>query len=1050
MQANNDFETIKRRLDLLDIITRETGLTMQGAHLKQCPFCGHKECFSIDQDKQLFNCFSCKLAGDVFNFLQEYHELEPFEALKKAASMAGMEISSPAQTATPKKSKAESLQEQLYRLAWEHYREAIGKPECPGRKWFLSDRGHAPTTLEKMAVGWSTGTLATFLKEQGIDEAEMLKHSLARNRDKEDKEIPLRDYWRRGLAIFPVVDHAGKIVSLTMKDPEKKAKASQLAGQPKKWFLNYAALGKGYENIVVEGQNDLASLLDVGIENAIGTAGAPAGEQVQLLRNFMAGKTVFLWFDQDAQRPFRSDRIKGEGGPHHIRFLSEGLTDADVRMKIIVHPPLPSGETAKDPDEWIQGLLRAGKSPAEVRALIRELRLEALDPLAWELHQLSLIPTTKDRLEAFKARKLPQVINAIESTADQEVMIDTAARAIGISVPAIEELVNNAVDLYQSLSERFKELKKADPYDIATFIFRWFGNGAGAKFYKTDEGKVYLYYQRQSYEIGSNLDFNTLMYRLTRMAAVEKPGSTVWYYLQVMANDQGERVEMLSWQHTDRERDTIYLHLNASHNKILRLAPGEEPQMIDNGTNQQSILLTRSPQMRHFEYTPNPSEADGFAALKHLLMDTTPAETPLRFFLAAWVASIYMMSFQSDRGLLQIIANSSCGKSKVAERISMLIYGENYVGKGTNAAETRVATSNPLVFQDNLENRNLNQGTVDLLLLMANSTHKPKAKGGSDTEVLMQRLAAMAVITSIEAFPGRIPELVNRTFPLLLDPSRKQNGYMHDEVMRAISKNRALILSCLFRMVDLEVLPNLEERKYWSKYLQTKHAGHAKERNNEHLCTMMVITEALLKRIPYSKGDVPVKTQATELLDHWIGAMNEQEHATAITSNTLLNLMDGLAREMVTAIRHKGETLLYQDHPEFEAPYPDYLGGKGKGTRVKVHEDPIYLETFYLTDIMEELAEEGSDDFMEPMQRLEFIVTAADLFTLFNRVCKNQGVRNPFENPTSLGARISNDRAILQKGGWAYVQRKKDVAQYKKISGNWHWRFSKKVRAVGR
>ncbi|MEW6115637.1 MAG: CHC2 zinc finger domain-containing protein [Nitrospirota bacterium] len=1044
--STNDFETVKSYLNLLNVITGETGLQMKGAHLEECPFCHHHDCFKIYDNTQTFKCFSCEGQGDVFVFLQKYHNMDEFESLKYAAGLAGVDIKSPERK--EKKEKPESDQEKMYRLAWEHYRASIEDPASPVRKWFIETRGHSVDTLNKLKVGASTGKLLPFLKEQGFDEEDVLKYGLAKNKDHEGKATKPRDYWKPGLAIFPVFDHSGRILSFTAKDPEKKIRATQLAGSKKKWLLNYAALGKGFEQLLVEGENDEASLIDIGYENVCGTAGAPGQEQITLLKNFLAGKTVFLWYDQDKQ-VFRKDQIKGSGGAHHIRFLYEGLADTDVKVKIIVHPPLPSGEEAKDPDAYIQGLLRAGKSPAEVRSIVKELKNEALEPLEWEIHQLSLIKDVKDRLEAFKLRKLPQAINAITSGADQEVYIQEAAKAIGIKIDNVEDLVNNAVDLYESLTERFRgELKKADPYDLAMFIFKWLGNGSGAKFYKTDEGKVYLFYQRTSYEIGNNLEFNTLMFQLTHLAAVEKPGSTVWYYLQVLANSHGERVEMMTWLHTDRERDVVYLHLNASHNKIIRLAPGEEPQLIDNGTNEHGILLTKSPQMRHFEYTPNSSEAEGFAALRTLLMDTTPAETPMRFFLVAWVTSIFMMNFQSDRGLLQIIANSACGKSKVAERISQLIYNENYVGRGTNAAETRVATVNPIVFQDNLENRNLNQGTVDLLLLMANNTHKPKAKGGSDTEVLMQRLSSLGVITSIEAFPGRYPELVNRTFPLLLDPARKQNGYMHDEVMRSISKHRNQILSCLLRMISKEVLPNLEERKYWSKHLQTKYPGHAKERNNEHLCTMMVILEAMLKRIPYAKGNVPTKTQAMELLDHWIRTMEEQEHATAITSNTLLNLMDGLAREVLIAIKHKGNTLLYSDSTEFDPPYPDFIGGKGRGTRVKIHEDPIYLETFYLTDVMQEEAGPEDEDVMESFQRLEFIITAADLYTLFNRYCKNQGIRNPFENPTSLGARISNDRAILEKGGWTYIQRKKDVAQYKKIAGNWHWRFSKKVKVI--
>ena len=81
----NDFERIKERLDLLHIITQETGLKMKGQHLEQCPFCGHHDCFSIYGNNKRFKCHSCELTGDIFNFIEHFHNLEKAEALKKAA-----------------------------------------------------------------------------------------------------------------------------------------------------------------------------------------------------------------------------------------------------------------------------------------------------------------------------------------------------------------------------------------------------------------------------------------------------------------------------------------------------------------------------------------------------------------------------------------------------------------------------------------------------------------------------------------------------------------------------------------------------------------------------------------------------------------------------------------------------------------------------------------------------------------------------------------------------------------------------------------------------
>jgi len=1037
---SNDFEQVKNAVNLQQIILQETHLQMKGHHLEECPFCGGHECFSIKDNH--YKCFQCDAGGDVFNFFEKFHNLDKTSALQKVADLAGIELT---QKKTKTQEKEAEVRYELYQLVAKHYHDAMLFPDGSGFKWFCTTRGHKPDTIRKISAGWSTGSLIPFLQEQGFSKEQLLEYGLAKNKDKDGKDIPIREYFWKGLAPFPVIDHNGRVITFTAKDPQKKVKGLMLQGVTKKWFLNFAALGRHQETFIVEGENDIASLLDVGIENVVGTAGAPGQEQVVLLKNFCNGKTLYLWFDKDKQKDYK----KYSGGAHHIEFLYTKLYESDVKVRIILHP----GEE-KDPDEFIQGLLKAGKKETEIRKIIRDLKDDAAEPLIWELAQLKNIPETKDRLEAFKLRKLPQALNAINTMADQEVYFALAAKSIGISIKAVEELVNQAVDLYDNISKGFggqAGIKKADPLELAEYIYKWFNNGVGARFFKTQDKKVYLFYQRKIYEIGNNLEFNTLMQQLTHLAAIEKPGTAVWYFLQTLCNQHGEHVDLMNWMYTDRERDTIYVNLNSAYNKIIRIAPEEEVAVIDNGTNEHFILLSLSPQIRQFEYQQNISETEGFSALKSLFMDTTPCEVSQRYFLICWIISAFMMNYQSDRGLLQIIASSKIGKSKVAERISQLFYGESYVGKGTNPAETRVALSNPILFMDNLENRDLTLGKLDLLLALANSAHKPKAKSGSDTAVLYQKLLTMGIITSIEAFPGKYPELVNRTFPMQLESQYKLTGYMHDEVMREISKKRNLILSVIFKMIGRQVLPRLSDRTDWSKYIQTKFAGHDKDRNNEHICTMMVILEAILEHIPNPKRtSKPIKTQSSEILDKWITFWNEQESETSLSSNTLLTLMDGLAKEICIKLRGRTD-IEWQDHSEFSAPYPNFCDNSlpgGKGMRVKIFDDPEYLQRFYLTELYEEIGEEEGV-FMENVQRFEFIITSAELHTLFHRYCANQHIRNPYETINSLGARISNDKPIMEKGSWQYIQRSKDRITYKKIGGHWIWRFSKKIKMMG-
>jgi len=196
------------------------------------------------------------------------------------------------------------------------------------------------------------------------------------------------------------------------------------------------------------------------------------------------------------------------------------------------------------------------QKPTSPRAAVLALKKAALEPLEWEIDVLKGISDVKDRLLTLKERKIPQTVNALKAQADREVYVDLISKAVGISVKAVDDLLDTCVDLYKDLSDVYggaAGIKKTDPLDLAERIFKWFANAEGGRFFKTGDGRVSLFWHGKIYEIGNNLEFNTLMFRLTRLAAITQPGTTVWYYMQTLCNDRGEPIDLVRWIHTDRE-----------------------------------------------------------------------------------------------------------------------------------------------------------------------------------------------------------------------------------------------------------------------------------------------------------------------------------------------------------------------------------------------------------------------------------------------------------------------------------------------------------------
>jgi len=203
----------------------------------------------------------------------------------------------------------------------------------------------------------------------------------------------------------------------------------------------------------------------------------------------------------------------------------------------------------------------------------------------------------------------------------------------------------------------------------------------------------------------------------------------------------------------------------------------------------------------------------------------------------------------------------------------------------------------------------------------------------------------------------------------------------------------------------------------------------------QHLSTIIVILDAVLEHLP-ADARMPIDKQTQQLIDKWVD--RNSQTARASTSSTLVNLMDGLARELVVKILSQKNMGDYHKHPEFEdreiSGWP-----KGKSIEVKVFRDPEYATTFFLTKPYK----------AKKVQRLEIILTAGQLHTLFNRYCKNKGLKNPFDNPISLGCRISSDRKIMKLAGWEYVQGgNPEKITYKRKGGYDHWRFSKIINGI--
>ncbi len=1007
----SDFEHIKERLDLLRVIAQETGLKMKGHHLEECPFCQGHKCFSIKD--QHYKCFQCGAAGDLFTFLETFNRIDKSEALKKAAKLAGIELKAGKK---PKDNSGVNLtiKETIFIEAARHYHDNIS--DNGGRSYLIEKRGHKENVLDTMQVGWSLGDLVEHLRSKGFTDDQIKASGLGREKEIDGKPS-LLDFFKKGLAIFPHYDKE-KVLHFTMKDPQKKL-AYQLPNEVrmKEWrFYNQGALSKFNEVMVVEGENDLLSVLDCDVQNVIGLIGQPADYQIKGLKTYCASKHIYLWLDNDA------------GGKGFIRKICTELNRSN-NIRVVVY-----NEDFKDPDDYLKSLLEG------VRKMeIKRLQAEAVDFISWEIAEISKLNTLELRLKALKDRK---VFSAVADMVEAEKLVYVEKLvALGFSKEAIEEQIEVNQDLRRELAVYFEKVPKkdADPNTVASIIYKHLSQNG--RFFHDRMSDVYLLYQHHIYQIGNNRPFNALMKKASSLLPTKEPGRSVWESLASEAYNAGRQIDLASWIYTDRNTDTVYINLNSPNSMILKVSK-EDVSETPNGLNKEGILLKSSKKILPINFLPDADVHEGMAVLKELIFDNLTCEKEQKYLILCWMMSAFLLDFAPYMGLMKFSGPTSSGKTTAAKLISILIYGNEHLGDPSAAAAYAVSAQNPLLIIDNLEHDDFTKSILKFLLLSATKGGKEKRTQGTDSDTIQEMPKALVLITAIEPFVKA--ELINRTYDIDFSKDNKSEAFIEDEATRALIKNRDLIMSAILKFLQKDILANLQQRKDFITILKKEHKGHSKNRTDEFLATLMLMLERLLKYIPYYGPDdflYGTETGEKEIRTAWITYQDAKARDTERSSNTIIKLLDGLVREYVGKM--KGLDLVPGPHPHRN--YSDV-----SASDKELYDEDVYKWTHpeYGIEIIKTRAETIKDEQTgEEYLRafFEFMATSGDIVLALDRFCKNNGIKNPYDKASVFVSRLRNDRDLLRRSGWELLERPGFEPYWTRREGQRYWKFRKVI-----
>ena len=339
-------EEIRSRCDIADIISEYVPLTSAGKNYKGlCPF--HEEktpSFTVSRERQVFKCFGCNEAGDVFTFLMKHQKMSYPEAIKTLAARCGVVI--PEEDKDGKTSNLD--RDRLYnlnRFAVDYYHKLlINSPAGKVAMSYLKNRGIEDNTISSFKLGFSLPSWDDFLnaaKRAGFPAETILQGGFIL----QSKKQSYYDRFR-GRIMFPIFDTRGEPIAFggrILDDTSSEAKYMNSPETPlyiksrSLYNLNLAnvAIQKEKYAILVEGYMDVISCFQAGVHNIIASLGTSLSEgHVRLIKKYT--EEVIIAYDSDKA---------GEAAT--LRGL-DLLIKGDLKVRILT---IPSG---KDPDDFIR------------------------------------------------------------------------------------------------------------------------------------------------------------------------------------------------------------------------------------------------------------------------------------------------------------------------------------------------------------------------------------------------------------------------------------------------------------------------------------------------------------------------------------------------------------------------------------------------------------------------------------------------------------------------------------------------------------------------
>ncbi len=280
-------EDLLSKVDIVDVVSHYLNLKQVGRNFTAlCPFHPEKTpSFVVSPEKQIFKCFGCGVGGNAITFVEKYEGLSFYEAVKRVAEIAGVEL--PTEFKGDREAKVGEDGLKAAKFFNSYLREVLD---------YLNSRGITEETANRFLLGYAP---RGYLSKLSISKESLKALGLISPSGKE--------FFSQRL-IIPIFNHSGSVVAFAgrllgegapkyINSPESETfkKSSVLYG----FYQSKEEVLKKREVIVVEGYFDVISLYQIGIKRAVAPMGTSLTEShARFLKRY--SQKPILMFDGDS------------------------------------------------------------------------------------------------------------------------------------------------------------------------------------------------------------------------------------------------------------------------------------------------------------------------------------------------------------------------------------------------------------------------------------------------------------------------------------------------------------------------------------------------------------------------------------------------------------------------------------------------------------------------------------------------------------------------------------------------------------------------------